>query len=408
MIISRISRNKLITLLSVLTIPFISYVFIFVEIVNKKKYSLYCLAFVMAVFSIYILPVADLFRHTLLYYELKDYEPSWFLDYLKTRPDFVFYIIVYLFGRIGINFEMVRFLSVFVGYLVYFEIFWDYLKRGFFEKKKDYLYVFIAFFLYVPFFDLGGGIRFYFSTAILSGAFYKIYVLRDLRQGILWGVLSCLIHFGQIPLFLLLLMLRNIILMRFKYLFLSLSIALILSGNLLVPLIVEVLPISDVYKMILVSYTDVSMLQETSEDSIMTLLYIYMVKFPLLISVLYLFKSNVKNEMMNLAVGVLLLLSLLYSFPIGGRYMMFFVFVIFIVYLELDLKNNTNKWYMKLFLLNFGLIFFMRFYYWRMLLPNSRIKEFFFTPTMLSLFHSDDPNEIFLNVDEEGTLLKPF
>lgn len=398
---------KVIIVLSAFIAPIISMPFIVSGIYNRKNYAIYTLAFLMGLFAIYFLPVADLYRHIVLYYELKDYEWRWFLDFIRTREDYLFYIALYVFGKANINFEFLRFLIVWSGYSIYFWIFIDYVKRNLLVDRKIYLLVFSIVFCYIPLFGLGGGIRFNFSTAVLIGGFYRIYILHD-KKGYIWGIISCFIHFGQVPIFLLLCILNNLFLIRFKYVVLLFSLVLIIGGAHIISYAIEVLPISDLYKAKLIAYTTFYDDNVLKENSILTYIYVYARKIPFFLSLIYLLKTKHKTKEVNLALGVFLFLSLLYIFPIGERYTSFFIFVIFIIYVQNDLFFRKCLWYKKSIQYSYILIFLLNFYWWRMVLPPSRIVEYLFTPTISTIFHNDDPNTIFLNVDEEGTLIKEF
>ena len=76
-------RNKLLALLSLFTVPLFAFPFLFVEIYNKRKYAMFALSFLMGLLAMQVMPVADLYRHTLVYYELKEASLSEFFDFLK-------------------------------------------------------------------------------------------------------------------------------------------------------------------------------------------------------------------------------------------------------------------------------------------------------------------------------------
>lgn len=403
-----INRNKLVTLLSMCSIPLLALIPIVVEVANKRRYALYCLALMMAIFAIYILPVADLYRHTLTYYELREYDLDTFLDFLKVRQDVIFYIVLYAFGTWGINFEFVRFLSVFIGYSAFFTIFFDCIQRFSFLDRKKYLLLFFAFFFYVPFLDLGNGIRFFLASSILALSCYQLYVLHRNLKGYLLGILACMIHFGQFPLFFLVILLRNQFLARYKYFYLCLCLVLIGLGPSIVIMFIESLPLSDVYKYVLLVYTEGAINSEKVSNTLLTKIFAYFSHITFVLSIFYLFILKEKTRLLNLAIGILLFRSLFSAFPIANRYEFFFSFVVLLTYIEHDFRLQRAVWYLKLFMIFSLLIFSLRFYSYRMMLPAYRVKEYFLTPSVASLFHSDPPEKVFRNVDEDGTLVGVF
>lgn len=102
----------------------------------------------MGLLAMQVMPVADLYRHTLVYYELKEASLSEFFDFLKWHVDYVFYIILYVAGRLEIDFSIVRLLWVSVAYGIYFYIFNDVVSRKTSLSRKHYMLVFLFFIFY--------------------------------------------------------------------------------------------------------------------------------------------------------------------------------------------------------------------------------------------------------------------
>lgn len=398
-------KNKLLTFIGVSSIPLIAFPLLLVEIFNRRIYAVYLLAFMMGLWSIWLLPTGDLYRHTLLYYELKEYDLAQFQDFLKFRPDCLFYILVYLFGKIGFHFEWIRFLSTFGGYALYFTIFFDYIKSHSVLTRKKYLFIFALFFFYIPFVEIGCGIRFAFSSALLAFATYRLYAQGKITAYLL-GIVACLIHFGQFPLFVLICICRNCHHFKFKYFFLLISLLFVIGGQTLFITIAGVLPISDIYQQIIISYTQEVI--KPKEINFYTKLYIIFSGFPILISVIYLIFTKNKSNFITLSAVLFVFYSLMFAFPIGNRYASFFIFSNLLAYLHGDFEKKQKSWYGILFFISFSLLFMLKFYYWRQVIPYTRTFSFLYSPVTVTFFHYDSLPLILQNVDMDGSLLTIF
>lgn len=397
-------RNKLLVLLSLFTVPLFAFPFLFVEIYNKRKYAMFALSFLMGLLAMQVMPVADLYRHTLVYYELKEASLSEFFDFLIWHVDYVFYIILYVAGRLEIDFSIVRLLWVSVAYGIYFYIFNDVVSRKSSLSRKHYMLVFLFFYFFIPLVDLAAGMRFYFANTLMVLAFYELYIKkRKVAYFIMF--ISCMIHFAMLPLVLILILFNNIALSQFKMFILILSLFFYFIQESVWDLLMNIIPFGENYVRVLSGYMENPV--EVVNNSVYTRVFQFTSYLPFILSFLMLLFSKDVSRVSNMLISLFTFIMLFSLLPVSQRYYSFFVIVTFIDYWDTG-DVCRQKWYFILIFISVLFLFVMRFYYWRMLLPIPYILEYLYTPTCLLLSHHFNEIDILLNVDTDGTLIKQF
>ena len=240
---------RLVVIAIFLVYPILSLPLILSEIYNRKKYAFVLLSIFMGYMAILWAPTGDLYRHNISYLEYKDM-PTFELTIMQF--DFVLHILSWSFARLGIHFEIIRFLFVTISYLCINYIFFDFVKRHPI-LERNFLLTYSVLFFSVNFFNITFGLRFGFGCVILTTGYYLIFYKND-KGGWLLSILSIFIHYS------LLFIVFTMIVGRLrkssgkKIAYVGLIFFLIPSTTLL-EAIINFLPIGDVPKKILLLYT---------------------------------------------------------------------------------------------------------------------------------------------------------
>lgn len=164
--------------------------------IYKGRYNhLTILAMSIAMVTLFTPPFADIYRHTLLYFNYGNY--AWAGIFQSNEHDFIFYSLTHLFAQYNIPFEFISYLFVFTCYQIAFFLFRQVIKS---ETAKEWgtntrFVVFLCFLLMVPFIAIVNGLR--MATAAYIAVFGWYFILNNKRiLGILAYLLACGMHFG--------------------------------------------------------------------------------------------------------------------------------------------------------------------------------------------------------------------
>ena len=123
--------------------PLLCLPLIIIEVYNKRHYALILLGCFMGLCAMLWPPTGDLYRHTMDYFDYIDKDE---FELKLGQFDFILYYLSYVFANLGINFELVRFLFVFLSYMIVFFIFEDMGKTTEFITKHYRISLCIFFF----------------------------------------------------------------------------------------------------------------------------------------------------------------------------------------------------------------------------------------------------------------------
>lgn len=140
---------------------------------NLKVLTL--LALFMSLCAVITPPFADLYRHTQMYYAYKsDVLNDSFIQ--SNGSDYVLYTLTHFFAKIGIHFELIRGLFVFICYQISFILYKSLVKTkdGLSDNPKLCFYIFLCFFLSVPFIWIVSGLRSATSSYLMIYAWYLL------------------------------------------------------------------------------------------------------------------------------------------------------------------------------------------------------------------------------------------
>lgn len=177
--------------------PIFSFVYILHNAYKGRYNGLIWLSLSMSIIAISTPAFADLYRHTLRYFSYAHYMNSGFIQ--NNELDFIFYTLTNLFAQNGIPFEFVSAIFVFVCYQIAFYLFHRTIESDYGQcwSNKVKFYVFLIFFLMVPFIAIMNGLRMATASYIAALGWYHFYQKNNVK-GILLYLTACGLHFGSL------------------------------------------------------------------------------------------------------------------------------------------------------------------------------------------------------------------
>lgn len=216
--------------------PVFSFVYILHNAYKGRYDGLIWLSLFMSIIAISTPAFADLYRHTLRYFSYVHCMNSGFIQ--SNELDFIFYTLTNLFAQNGIPFEFVSAIFVFVCYQIAFFLFHRTIESDYGQcwSNKVKFYVFLIFFLMVPFIAIMNGLRMATASYIAALGWYHFYQKNNVKGTLLY-LTACGMHFGSL-LFLPLFIYMLLPLKRISYsIFLWGIVFLLISGNILLILL---------------------------------------------------------------------------------------------------------------------------------------------------------------------------
>lgn len=177
--------------------PIFSFIYIIHNAYKGRYNGLIWLSLSMSIVAISTPAFADLYRHTLLYFSYENYMNTGFIQ--SNELDFIFYTLTNLFAQNGIPFEFVSAIFVFVCYQIAFFLFHRTIESdyGQYWSNKVKFFVFLIFFLMVPFIAIMNGLRMATASYIAALGWYHFYHNNNVK-GILLYLTACGMHFGSL------------------------------------------------------------------------------------------------------------------------------------------------------------------------------------------------------------------
>ena len=322
---------------------------IIIEIYNKKNYAFNYLAVFMGLFAYLWIPSGDLSRIQEDFDIIKTKE---FLDLFSVISlDYMYNVILYIFGRLNLDFAFVRFSICIISYLFYFEI----IKKIILKNKNisssrliSFLVFLIIFFL-MRFAGYLTGVRFTLATSLFLYGFFNV-IYNSNKNGWYYVISACLVHFSfWIPF---LVMLFNKLL---KFSFSRLSGFLLISSSLflstyLISYIIGILPINDLLKAYLENYTIGFFASEEYElRSLLFRISKFFSTFIIYPATIFVFLTNRGMSKYKIFIMFTIILSLMYNMNSAyARYAFISIFVFTITFLVHYNKTNINMFFLLL------------------------------------------------------------
>ena len=142
----------------------------------------------------------DLYQFYRFYKDVHNLSLEAFYDILKTKPDFIVYLGIYLLAKLGFSgqviFSLYTFITLHIIYLVY-------NKFALSDKisNKYYLLGIITVFISIELLGLYSGVRNMLAVSILTLSFYLSYFEKNKIKGFTLFVLAAFTHFGVLLFF---------------------------------------------------------------------------------------------------------------------------------------------------------------------------------------------------------------
>ena len=381
--------------------PILSLPFIFYYISKRKYEAMTLLSLFMALCSILWPPTGDLYRHNMMYYEFQKMSIDQFIVFISMQFDFILYLISFSFAKLGLPFEYIRAILVFVVYQMTFWTFRDCLRQNP-NLDKSYMLFFLLFFLSVLFFVITQGLRYGFAIYLFAFGAY-LYLIDKNSIGLFCMILSIFVHYSLIPYLLLLLFVKFVAnVSSFKIVILS-AICIFTFSSSIGESIINVLPIGDELNRTLLIYTSGYYSGEFLDDHslfyqlsrILTSVMVY----PLIYFVV---RNDIEGEMHKYAKWLVVLIAIYYaiSSTLFMRISQFFIPIGLCIFVLL--YSSKFKRYSLLVLLCGILSFVSQIYTFRREATISR-EYMLFCPVAVSLSSEYTYDWIMDNVYEDGS-----
>ena len=187
-------KQTLLTVLFFVILPLYSTPLVIKGMFNGKKWAFVLWACLMGFIGILYPPSGDLYMYTQDFLLYKECNLSSFIELQKLNFDFILPFISFCLGKLGMPFDLSRFLYNSVGYYLMGNMFLTICDTNKYLKgdKNIYLYALLSFLtisfsLYL--------FRFFFSMIVFAYGVYKI-VYQDKKYGYVFLLFSCLNHFS--------------------------------------------------------------------------------------------------------------------------------------------------------------------------------------------------------------------
>lgn len=175
--------------------PALAICYIITQAYSGKYKSLTALSLSIAMVALFTPPFADIYRHTLMYFEFQNYGNA---IIQSNGHDFIFYTLTNICAQNNIPFEYISFLFVFVCYQVSFYLFKQILKNTIITQhdRQKTFYIFLCFLFMVPFIAIINGLRMATAAYIALLAWNFAYRKKFLKSSLIFIIALCT-HFGS-------------------------------------------------------------------------------------------------------------------------------------------------------------------------------------------------------------------
>ena len=399
---STVSKQTLLTFFLFAVLPLYSVPFIVGGMLKREKYAFVLWAFFMGMLGILYPPVGDIYRYTQDFLLYKDCSWTFFLELLSLKFDFLLSFLSYGVGRLGLEFEVCKFIYNFIAYYLLGLIYLDILK-----KKEQQLCCISPYYLlgfFISFNIITYLWRFGFSSALFTYGAYRIIYCHK-KDGWIFALLSVFNHFSFL-LFFFALCLQRLHFFRLKKWLVALMCicALFINGDLLASMLPYLpLDIAQRYS----TYIDGYYATEYFADySWRYQLHVFLNSFIVYTACFFyvMIYKNDKKEDLSITNGILCLACL--SLPFDTMRMRFLALLLLFIKIVFLWRYDGAKWK------RFGL----RCMFWCMMVGNlmsiwsvrrqlslGDYSMLFYSSSFAVISHSYDENWISKHVYEDGT-----
>lgn len=300
-----------------------------------RKWINFEIALILTILGTLLPPKGDILDYYNDFEELKNLDFSYFLLFLKTKSDYLLYILEYVFGKLNLSFKALQF-----SILLFANVIWMKLLTEIQIKERNNQYFFLCIFLMfnLPIYFM---YRSMMASLLLS---FGIYLFLNKKKYIFFLISSILWHKSM----LLILFIFIIGYCFRKYsqikMFLSTLILGILMYKIGLVLMQEFFP--RFYQYYVLGYWGTEFLKEMSINEKIALFFPILRYLAILfLYIIYLVRIKPKDKIFNLGIAIVLI-SLMYFFSIIGFIRLLYSFTLMVLVIniseikEVDFKYN--------------------------------------------------------------------
>lgn len=304
-----------------LILPFLSLPLVLFQFfkTRRKFYSVLISVFFALTASL-LAPTGDLYRIYIIYFDFQQISFEGFLNFLSVKPDFIFYLILYIFAQFGLSVRILIFILIFS----FFQLSFNLLLK---QKKQINILVILLFILQFDFLLQGLFLRFPLAMLIVIYAFLN--KMEGKKPVFILLVFASMVHFSAlitIPLYFLskisnkklnLFLLISLIIMPFG------SMILIFMTNHLLPYFPDT-PLKTKIDSYFLGYWALEFFEERTWKA---LLQIYFERTFYILILIYFILTKENNKYRALVIPFLILINVLFTFPnLFSRYSVLAIF----------------------------------------------------------------------------------
>ncbi len=185
-----IKKNTIATMVLFFIYPIAAIPFIVQGMLNNKRWAFVLWAFFMGLLGLLYPPTGDLYRYTTDFLSVKGVSWAEFKFFLTLKQDWLLPYISYIIGKLGLNFDLSRFIYNFVSYLLLGLLYTDITDSNPHYSKKNAV-LFLGTFII---FSIGAyTIRFSASTVLFAYGAYNV-VYKSKKSGWIFVILAFVNH----------------------------------------------------------------------------------------------------------------------------------------------------------------------------------------------------------------------
>ena len=162
---------------------------IFQFIKTRRVFYASLISFFFGLTASLLAPTGDLYRLYIVYFDFQDSNFQDFLNYIEIKPDFLFYLLLYTFAKLGLSIRLIIFAIVFS----YFQLSFKLLLKQVTAVSAG---VIILFVMQFDFLLQGLFLRFPMAMLIVIYAFLRN--LEGRKYVLIWLIIASMVHFAAL------------------------------------------------------------------------------------------------------------------------------------------------------------------------------------------------------------------
>jgi hypothetical protein len=367
---------------------------------TRRRFYAVLISVFFALTASLLAPTGDLYRIYIIYFDFQDTSFESLLTFLSTKPDFMFYLILYIFAQAGLSVRIIIFALIFS----FFQVSFDLLLK---QKRQISILVVLLFILQFDFLLQGLFVRFPLAMLFVIYAFLNS--MDGKKHAWILLVLASMIHFAAlitIPLYFL-----SKVKFKKLNLFLLLSLFIIPFGSLMLIFItgqlLQYLPETPLKTKIDDYFLGYWALEYFEERTWKALFQFYFERVFYVFILLYFLFTKDQSTYRRHAIPFLILINILFSFPnLFSRYALLPVF--FGLYTILQERRTSGiSYFIKVSLaIIIPIVFTIRIVAQQKNIRVGYIPEVIYTNIIGLSLKSYDKDWIIKNIDKETALPK--